>query len=179
MLTTSSVPNACSYVLQSGFHQQHWYNCFTCNLIWDKGCCTLCALRCHEGHDVTYSRHSSFFCDCGGEPPGEGESRGPCKCVTPISSGEVKRILEGQKWPVIVTRREVCDCLNPLRRCCTCPCTKHIGSTRRTCMLGLFVSGDVTQSCLCSFQVSKRLENGHFLSRDCGGNDTGHKRQGS
>ena len=76
---TTAIPDACSFVLQSGFHQQHWYNCYTCNLVWDKGCCTLCALRCHQaqGHDVTYSRYSSFFCDCGGEAPTEEENRSP------------------------------------------------------------------------------------------------------
>ena len=30
-------PRACSYSLKRGFHGQHWYNCYTCGLTWDKG----------------------------------------------------------------------------------------------------------------------------------------------
>lgn len=102
-----SFPTACSFALQSGFHQQHWYNCYTCGLVWDKGCCTLCALRCHQDHDVSYSRYSSFFCDCGGEAPTEDEDRSPCKCLATVESQEVARIFKGLRWPVIDTPTEV------------------------------------------------------------------------
>eukprot|EP00804_Cyclotella_cryptica_P018056 CCRYP_008325-RE/>CCRYP_008325-RE protein AED:0.09 eAED:0.09 QI:596/0.96/0.92/1/1/0.92/26/363/4715 len=65
-----------------GFADQHWYNCYTCGLLWDKGCCSLCAKVCHHGHDVGYSRKSSFFCDCGaGVASG---TRLKCKCLNPI-----------------------------------------------------------------------------------------------
>ncbi|CAN0566725.1 unnamed protein product, partial [Ectocarpus sp. 12 AP-2014] len=47
------------------FVNQHWYHCYTCNLVSDKGCCRLCARVCHRGHDVSYARLSCFFCDCG------------------------------------------------------------------------------------------------------------------
>jgi hypothetical protein len=56
------LPSTCSYANRTDFHEQHWYNCFTCGLTSDKGCCTLCAVVCHEGHDVAYSRFGSFFC---------------------------------------------------------------------------------------------------------------------
>lgn len=80
-------PPSCSYALKSGFHGQHWYNCYTCGLTWDKGCCSLCALVCHEGHDVSYSRYSSFFCDCGAEDGGDNDpSRVSCKCLSTIVS---------------------------------------------------------------------------------------------
>jgi E3 ubiquitin-protein ligase UBR4 len=29
------------------------------------GCCSVCARVCHKDHEVSYSRHSRFFCDCG------------------------------------------------------------------------------------------------------------------
>jgi hypothetical protein len=34
------------------------------------GVCTICARVCHAGHDVTYSKHGSFFCDCGAKEDG-------------------------------------------------------------------------------------------------------------
>ena len=76
----NNLPICCSYVRDKDFHGQHWYNCHTCGLVNDKGCCTLCAIICHQGHDIVYSRFSSFFCDCGG-----GEINGivRCKCLSP------------------------------------------------------------------------------------------------
>lgn len=86
-----------------GFAEQHWYNCYTCGLLWDKvswkkhmfscylshilssvlqGCCSLCARVCHKDHDVGYSRKSSFFCDCGAEVASG--ARQKCKCLSPI-----------------------------------------------------------------------------------------------
>jgi hypothetical protein len=86
------LPNSCSFTKKGGFNEQHWYNCYTCGLTWDKGCCTLCALVCHQGHDVSYARYSSFFCDCGAE---EGvtqtTNRESCKCASPLSEGEVTK----------------------------------------------------------------------------------------
>ncbi len=81
----------CTYVESSGdFVEQHWYNCFTCGLVNEKGCCSVCIKVCHAGHSVSYSRFSSYFCDCGaGEGPSK-ESQGgsmsshPCKCLNPI-----------------------------------------------------------------------------------------------
>jgi len=32
--TSQDLPLACSYALKSGFHGQHWYNCYTCGLTW-------------------------------------------------------------------------------------------------------------------------------------------------
>ncbi len=54
----------------------------------------MCAQVCHKGHDVGYSRKSSFYCDCGA--PGESDSnyqRVPCKCLAPISD-ETQATLE-------------------------------------------------------------------------------------
>ncbi|CAJ1939091.1 unnamed protein product [Cylindrotheca closterium] len=89
------LPLACSYVQESGFRTQHWYNCYTCGLVWDKGCCTLCALTCHKGHDVSYSRCSSFFCDCGAENNNPGEqTRVACKCVAPFTRDQTIEFLK-------------------------------------------------------------------------------------
>lgn len=82
----------CSHKEKSGFVDQHWYNCYTCGLVGDKGCCTLCALVCHEGHDVAYSRFSAFFCDCGAEGGrllelGKSPS---CKCLDPLQPQDLK-----------------------------------------------------------------------------------------
>eukprot|EP00873_Tetraselmis_striata_P017398 jgi/Tetstr1/437662/TSEL_026329.t1 len=58
----------CSYT-RSGesFVEQHWYFCYTCGLTESKGCCSSCAIICHDGHDVVYSGKSRFFCDCGAD----------------------------------------------------------------------------------------------------------------
>ena len=45
------------------------YFCYTCGLVDSKGCCSACAQVCHAGHDLVYSTHSRFFCDCGAGVP--------------------------------------------------------------------------------------------------------------
>jgi hypothetical protein len=85
---------SCTYVATDGeFTEQHWYNCYTCGLIWDKGCCSLCARVCHKGHDVGYSRKSSFFCDCGAEVE-TNIGKVSCKCLSPLSSSFLSSVYE-------------------------------------------------------------------------------------
>ncbi|KAL7580234.1 hypothetical protein ACA910_012974 [Epithemia clementina (nom. ined.)] len=79
---------SCSYALKEGFYEQHWYNCKTCGLTDEKGCCSLCALVCHQGHDVSYARFSSFFCDCGAQNGVDGVGTF-CRCLSPISRDEI------------------------------------------------------------------------------------------
>ena len=90
------VLRTCSFVETGGdFVEQHWYNCYTCGLLWDKGCCSLCAQVCHKGHDVGYSRRSSFFCDCGAEVASAGDkNRVSCKCLTALSTNELTSIYD-------------------------------------------------------------------------------------
>ena len=52
------------------FANQHWYHCHTCKLMDGSGVCSVCAKVCHSGHVVTYSKHGSFFCDCGAKEDG-------------------------------------------------------------------------------------------------------------
>ena len=73
----------CTFKATEGYQEQHWYNCRTCGLTGDKGSCSVCAQICHEGHDIVYSRYSSFFCDCGSD---SSQSRTDtasvrCKCL--------------------------------------------------------------------------------------------------
>nr|ACI48997.1 hypothetical protein Cbre_JD01.004 [Caenorhabditis brenneri] len=49
------------------FTNQHWYNCYTCNMMEQTGVCSTCAVNCHRGHDVAYSKKGQFFCDCGSQ----------------------------------------------------------------------------------------------------------------
>jgi len=114
-LRHSEFPKSCSYIQKSGFHGQHWYHCHTCGLVADKGCCTLCALVCHKGHDVTYSRHSSFFCDCAAEDGNSTEqNRVSCKCLSSLSVGQLDSIFEHEqlwrKRPVDASKCENIDC---------------------------------------------------------------------
>lgn len=47
------------------YTQQVWYECYTCNLTGDKGCCASCVNTCHKGHDLKKSINlSEFICDC-------------------------------------------------------------------------------------------------------------------
>jgi hypothetical protein len=97
-----NLPSSCSFVLRDGFHGQHWYNCYTCGLVWDKGCCSLCALKCHKGHDLSYSRFSSFFCDCGAESPSDDTpGRVKCKCLSSLPQDEVKQLFADERWKVL------------------------------------------------------------------------------
>jgi len=96
--TPSEFPGSCSFIKKSGFHGQHWYHCYTCNLVADKGCCTLCALVCHRDHDVAYSRHSSFFCDCAAEDGNSMEqSRVSCKCLSSIPGSQLNEIYQNER----------------------------------------------------------------------------------
>lgn len=94
----SEFPRSCSFIKRSGFHGQHWYHCYTCNLVNDKGCCSLCALVCHRDHDVAYSRHSSFFCDCAAEDGNSAEqSRVSCKCLSSIPANQLDAIYQNEQ----------------------------------------------------------------------------------
>lgn len=49
---------------------QHWYHCHSCGMVDGVGVCSICAKVCHRGHDVTYAKFGSFFCDCGAKTDG-------------------------------------------------------------------------------------------------------------
>lgn len=121
-------PLVCTFVSnQKQFVNQHWYHCYTCNLVHDKGCCRLCVRLCHRGHDVSYARLSCFFCDCGsGAAEGEGED---CD-ATPVSSssgggmrtesssvaGVASGISSSTGGAAQDSSRAKCDCLKPRTR---------------------------------------------------------------
>lgn len=69
-------------VTQKEFMNQHWYHCHTCKMVDGVGVCSICARVCHKskGHDVTYSKHGSFFCDCGVKEDGS------CQALTERTS---------------------------------------------------------------------------------------------
>ena len=69
---------------QHEFANQHWYHCHTCKLVKGSGVCSICAKVCHKGHDLTYAKYGSFFCDCGAKEDGS------CKALvkrTPAGDG--------------------------------------------------------------------------------------------
>ncbi|KAJ6631770.1 Protein purity of essence [Pseudolycoriella hygida] len=56
----------CTYSLtEKEYMIQHWYNCHTCKMVDSVGVCSICARVCHKNHDLSYSKHGNFFCDCG------------------------------------------------------------------------------------------------------------------
>jgi len=70
--------NVCTYSCTGPqYAVQEWFQCFTCNLAGNQGCCSVCARICHAGHQVVGPLNSNgFFCDCGA-----GESGKPCKAM--------------------------------------------------------------------------------------------------
>jgi len=63
----------------NSFAPQFWYNCKTCNLVADMGCCEVCIRKCHEGHEISKGRYmGSCFCDCSNSNSGV-----ICKALTP------------------------------------------------------------------------------------------------
>ena len=80
--TSSSSAAKCTYISQRDYQRQHWYYCYDCNLVGNRGCCSTCAVTCHKGHRLAYSRESKFSCDCGaGQSKSDGIFR-PCGCTT-------------------------------------------------------------------------------------------------
>ena len=75
---------ACTYTqnlrTKEKFISQHYYQCYTCDLKDGKGCCTICAYKCHLNHLVVYCRKAEFFCDCGSSPN--------CLCMKPVDPKE-------------------------------------------------------------------------------------------
>ena len=56
----------CTYARTGGeYVNQHWFHCYTCELSFERGCCSACLVACHHDHDVSYGKLSNFFCDCG------------------------------------------------------------------------------------------------------------------
>ena len=54
---------------------QPFYNCITCGLVNDLGCCEACARVCHAGHQLVPKGNRPCFCDCG-----EGSCRTCVRC---------------------------------------------------------------------------------------------------
>ena len=80
--TSLNSAKKCSYISQRDYQRQHWYYCYDCNLVDNRGCCSTCAVTCHKGHRLAYSRESKFSCDCGaGQSKRDGVLR-PCGCIT-------------------------------------------------------------------------------------------------
>ncbi|VDM95152.1 unnamed protein product [Thelazia callipaeda] len=77
------------------FIQQHWYNCYTCNIVEGEGVCSVCAVNCHRGHDLSYSKFGSFFCDCGAKG---------CPALKSVSYPQPRRV-SSQKYAAFPSSR--------------------------------------------------------------------------
>ncbi|GMT07483.1 hypothetical protein PENTCL1PPCAC_29657 [Pristionchus entomophagus] len=107
----------CTFVNTSKeFTKQHWYNCYTCGMTDSEGVCTVCALNCHRGHDISYSKLGSFFCDCGAKKCGAlkgAKNKPPAKRMK-----RMKKAKRAEKWtphvsvPDDVTKEEVKEFLH-------------------------------------------------------------------
>lgn len=55
---------------------QKWYWCHTCGLTGSLGCCSVCVVSCHAGHDTQFRHTINCFCDCGA-----GSGKSDCQCL--------------------------------------------------------------------------------------------------
>jgi hypothetical protein len=90
VVSKASLANAneaiCTYFYTGdNFATQGSYQCYTCNLVEDKGCCSACARICHKDHDITYHDTLQFFCDCGLAFATEKKM---CKCLPSFRLGK-------------------------------------------------------------------------------------------
>jgi hypothetical protein len=62
------VHSKCTFtVTGSRFKYQQWYQCLTCGLVGQLGCCELCAQSCHRGHQLISKGCHEAYCDCKGQ----------------------------------------------------------------------------------------------------------------
>ena len=55
-----------SEVDQDSHLLQFYYECLTCGIVRQRGCCEVCIRHCHAGHDIVRVPQFGFFeCDCG------------------------------------------------------------------------------------------------------------------
>jgi hypothetical protein len=40
------------------------WDCTTCGLLGDHGCCEVCAMTCHSGHNIVFGKARSATCGC-------------------------------------------------------------------------------------------------------------------
>jgi len=66
MLKELQNANKCTYLqTKETYLIQEWFECETCNLVGNLGCCVSCLRTCHIGHTVkNASKISLFYCDC-------------------------------------------------------------------------------------------------------------------
>lgn len=76
-------------VTQKDFMNQHWYWCYTCKMVDDKGCCSVCARVCHKNHEVCYAKFGNFYCDCGAKDDGS------CKAMSLLDTSNVASAATG------------------------------------------------------------------------------------
>lgn len=108
--------NLCTFTQTgSDFVEQHWYFCYTCGLTGSEGVCRVCVGVCHAGCEISYSRHSCFFCDCGAagsEAKRAPPVPNPVGCSDSEASTRSGRKGNGAESSSSVRRRK-CLCLKP------------------------------------------------------------------
>jgi hypothetical protein len=56
----------CSYrKYKREYVYQPFWRCNTCGLTGNLGCCQVCRVTCHYGHNLTFAGDTNCFCDCG------------------------------------------------------------------------------------------------------------------
>ena len=89
---------------QKEFTDQHWYHCHTCSMVENEGVCTICAKVCHYGHDLTYAKRGSFFCDCGAK--GSPFCEALIRRISRTNNSKKAQFLTSQSTPSDIVKKE-------------------------------------------------------------------------
>ena len=86
------------------FINQRWYQCETCGLVDDLGCCEACAETCHKGHVCVYQGvGGKCYCDCGA-----GDGPRPCHCMGDLGGRRLIRAqLDGGEGIIGMMKRKM------------------------------------------------------------------------
>ena len=94
----------------TSFRKQHWYYCHTCNFENNAGVCSVCVKTCHSNHDVSYAKHSRFFCDCGAK----GEES--CKALTEKTDSDKRKSDNTKNFCDLMNRKNLTKSLQSRRK---------------------------------------------------------------
>ena len=108
---------------QKEYVPQHWYHCHTCGMLDSVGVCTVCVRVCHKGHDVTYAKNGSFFCDCGAKEDNSCQVRRHCLRLGGAPPGDGSGSDADRRVPVVARTGRPRHQMLPVLLVCGGKCT--------------------------------------------------------
>ena len=100
----------CTYSFtQQVFVEQDWFHCEDCNLVGNNGCCAICAVKCHKGHNVKYRTRSAFYCDCALSDGCKGLKDCHISCAFSTSAGKLQVSAQNMLEESVPTSADIVD----------------------------------------------------------------------